>query len=273
MTVYDNIKYILALYYLLLNSVFMEECTIINCQCCCHKLYPQQINIKEMLMDQFKDDASSASGYMLFNDDENEEIVDKCGLMSDSDALWERRRKLHSGEIKPHSHEDFKHHFKPLEVLKAECPDIEEDSTSVRRSKSPKKSQSITTQNTGKQTNAKLMQNEQTRLTRKTEVNNERNRNIADPQISRDDYKDNANIGQSRSEQPDTVEPVALNPLHKYKINERDIIIRDIYTQAVRSMKCIYPNMDATSDEFRSYVNSEADRLLRVWMEKEERKN
>ena len=209
------------------------DCSVIQCKCSCHKLYPQELNIKELLISQMemeletKPESNTASKSNNSDDESANHFKNK-----DQDSLWERRRKLHSGEIKPHKYEDFKQQFQSHESLIQQIPDFNNDD------------------------DLKLLQKEQ---------NAKKERVVQKvAQLKRKIESDDLN-------DPDR-EPVILNPLHKYKITERDNIIKDVYTRALKSMQIVHPAVDFKSSIFKDYVNDEADRLLKIWMEGENKR-
>lgn len=225
------------------------DCSVIQCKCSCHKLYPQELNIKELLISQMememeleletepemksntasKSSTASKSNTASKGNNSDDESANHF-KNKDQDSLWERRRKLHSGEIKPHKYEDFKQHFQSHESLIQQIPDFNNDD------------------------DLKLLQKEQNAKKAIQKVAQGKRK------IESDDLND-----------PDR-EPVILNPLHKYKITERDNIIKDVYTRALKSMQIVHPSVDFKSSIFKDYVNDEADRLLKIWMEGENKR-
>ena len=230
------------------------ECSVIKCKCSCHNLYPQEINIKEMLIGQFKQPGQSEmsapakqadkSKIFLFDDDDADADADADadgGIVanirainsrqnSEQDSLWERRRKIHSGEIKSQTYEDVKHNFQSVEDLKQQIPDFDTDADFLKlasKAATVKKIDVMPCNLKPPNTSIQLV-----------------------AEVSTDN----------------TIEPIVLNPLHKYKVRERDAIIRDIYLRAHKNIKSFYTEINQNSDEFKNYVNDEANRLLTSWM-------
>jgi len=265
-------KYI---FLLVIQFLFTKmECPIVNCQCICHKSYQQEINIKELLINQLKGNKSQSNSMLLFTEDDDDPQNNKQNPLSvddDHERLWDRRRKIKSGEIKPHSHDDFKEYLYINKIHKNSA-----SSSADNNQQNPIKSSDK--EEFAKQTIAQqIVQDsgcEQQRF----------RRNSSDESFARQtvhnecplDRKENGSTnaskpitGRPKSEPLGDV-PVPLNPLHKYKINERDIILKDIYTKAVRLVKSEHPALDVNCSTFKNHVNSEADKLLKIWMENDE---
>lgn len=60
--------------------------------------------------------------------------------------------------------------------------------------------------------------------------------------------------------------PTRINSLHKYKVQERDQILRDIFARAIQLAKEKYPDDVDNKLEFQKLINIEADKLLEIWM-------
>jgi hypothetical protein len=147
------------------------DCPIPSCKCVCHNKYPQEINIKQLMIEQLEK--------------ENEDDL----IMMGQNDLWERRRQLHSAQKS-----EKEQQINELEPVQ-ESEELIHDSTN-----------------------------------------------------------------------PSIYNPVPLNRLHKYKIKERDKIIRDIYGKAYLNIKIQHDKLDTKSKKFNELVGKEADRLLSIWL-------
>lgn len=222
------------------------DCLVPNCKCSCHRSYSQEINIKELMLQQI--DAAKSSGsllniestkssgnpMMLFTDEEETNNETEMATWGNQDDLWARRRRLHSGEEKPLSHDEYKDHFPKLDDLKKQFGNLDFDNVDG-----------------GESENIRELQK-----TRRDELAAPETRKIRN---------NNVNPMPQPVESP-FPKAVVLNPLHRYKREERDNIIREIYSKALANVKSKHSTLDPSSKQFTEYVNNEADRQLELWM-------
>lgn len=224
------------------------ECEIANCKCVCHIYNPQQPNIKELLIKELEKEmmgdvsdsnnassTGSASGSNTASSTTTSRTDNvQTSYFSDQDDLWERRRRLHAGEEKPLSHEQYK----------AQLPSAQD----IKR---------IYGVDIPTQKSAELIKPaEPTKVAECPSLATKEAPNLIASEL-KSDPTPNASIPK----------PTPLNPLHKYRVKERDQIIRTIYQRAVNETKYKYKNLDSNSKEFHEYVNKEADRQLEIWLQ------
>ena len=225
------------------------DCLVPSCKCVCHRQYPQEINIKELMLQQIELEyggkneedkpvsnvvpTSNQNVMLLFGNDEieNDNITRKM-YGNDGDLLWERRRRLHNGEENPLSHEDYTDAFPKLEDIKKQLgiDELNEDS--------------------------------------RPNISSERRRQSTKMELSSAETPSQQYINNKPTKESLVgPKPILLNPLHKLKIKDRDELIRKTYTKALKNVKSLYSKLDENCDQFKEYVNKEADRELEIWME------
>ena len=264
------------------------DCAVPSCKCTCHRQYPQDINIKELMLQQIEKEYSSeksvvpSSGseintMLLFgnNDEENEKINNQ---MFDSDPLWERRLRIHSGQEKPLSYEDYHNQFPKQEEIKKQLGtdsfDFDEDSKSnelwERRRRihsgqeKPLSHEDYRDQFPKLEEIKKQIGLTQVENTTQKEASKLNEKVVSSQQYLNNKQKDNIPPIKEYFVGP---KPVPLNPLHRLKIKERDQVLRDIYSKTLKNIKNLYSKLDEKSEQFKEYINKEADRQLELWME------
>ena len=193
------------------------DCIVPNCQCSCHIKHPQEINIKELMIQQLE-----------------KEAMPENLLNQDYDDLWARRVRIHKGEEKPLSYDNYKNNFPKLDEIKQTLGVSEFDNPKYQQKSSPPPQHQMPPPPLQKLSPPPQQQ-------------------MPPPQQQKEE-----------NEAP-FPKAVPLNPLHKYKISERDIILRDVYYKALNIVKNKYTNLDTKSKEFNEYVNKEADNQLEIW--------
>lgn len=215
------------------------DCPVINCKCTCHILNPQEPNIKELLIQELEKEMS------MENNTSELQTLEKMSetYFDEQNELWQRRQRIHNGQEVPLSFDEYKSSFPKLK-------DVEKiygvESTTAKASP-PAKSGIV------EQTTAKASPEN---------IHGRRSNNLAEPIDT-----DSKVIDPTESFPTNAPKPVPINPLHKYKVKDRDRIIRDIYNRALSDIRKRYNTLDTQSQEFNELVNKEADRLLDIWLQ------
>jgi hypothetical protein len=285
------------------------DCAVPSCKCSCHRQYPQEINIKELMLQQIEKEYggpstenmsdSKKNAMLLFGDDDEEnEGAFKQMYGSDGDALWDRRRRIHNGQEKPLAHEDYRNQFPKAEEIKkivtsASLNDFDEDSKPNElwdrrrrihngqekplahedyRDKFPKAEEikKIVTSASLNEFDCDGEEPFDVRMIRHKKGVKPKNQEEAPKSkvvpSQLDQSKNQEEAPKSKEEYFLGPKPVLLNPLHKLKVQERNQVIREVFTKALKNVKNLYSKLDENSEQFKEYVNKEADRQLELWM-------
>ena len=262
------------------------ECEIPSCTCICHVYNLQQPNIKDLLMRELEkemaaDNGESYSTHMVEHPSRvdnlrmnnldandrcaNDQSKDTTSYFSDQDDLWERRRRLHSGAEKPLSHDDYRTQLPKMEDVQR-IYGVEVQPNKLPPAPVLKKSPAHIPQQAHTPKQSALAQSVQSQVQSSVQspVQSALENKVSQQSALAQSVQQSL---QSEFNNPSIPKPTVLNPLHKYKIKERDQIIRTIYTKAFNDIKQRYKNLDTTSKEFHEYVNTEADRQLDIWLQ------
>jgi hypothetical protein len=271
------------------------SCGVKNCKCSCH--YSSEPDIKQLLLSQFKTDQSDEidnveqqeiykqQSMLLFGDNDEENEKASTSLLGDSDELWERRRRLHSGQEKPLSYDDYHHQFLKLEQLKKIQPINEEEQDEIYAIQNARRALLNQTQEFATlkpEPTKEVKKPEPTKEVKKPEPTkevkkSEPTKEVKKPEPTKEVKKSEPTKEVKKPEPTKEVKkpgedyigpkPVPLNPLHKLKVEERDVIIRRIYGRAVSNVRSRLKTFDAKSAEYKQMVSAEADTLLDEWMQ------
>jgi hypothetical protein len=207
------------------------ECPVINCKCTCHILSPQEPNIKELLIQELEKEIAAEN---IPNESHVLEKVTET-YFDEQNELWQRRLRIHKGQEAPLSFNEYKDNFPKLDDVK-KIYGVEDPRDQVPT------------------TNAQPAASDN--------IQPKRTDNLQDYKVTDHTIIDPTDVFPTNAPKP-----VPINPLHKYKVKERDRIIRDIYGRALSEMRKRYPMLDTQSQEFNELVNKEADRLLDIWLQ------
>jgi hypothetical protein len=218
------------------------DCIVPNCQCSCHIKHPQEINIKELMIQQLE-----------------KEAMPENLLNQDYDDLWARRVRIHKGEEKPLSYDNYKNNFPKLDEIKQTLGVSEFDNPKYQQKSSPPPQHQMPPPPL-----QKLSPPPQQQMPPP-----QQQKSSPPPQQQKSSPPPQQQMPPPQQQKEENEAPfpkaVPLNPLHKYKISERDIILRDVYYKALNIVKNKYTNLDTKSKEFNEYVNKEADNQLEIW--------
>jgi hypothetical protein len=248
------------------------DCLIPNCKCSCHIKNPQEVNIKELMIQQLEKEA------------ETKDLINQ-----DYDDLWARRVRIHKGEEKPLSHDEYKTNFPKLSDIRQQLEAIDfdkniQENKSIElqsgKKESPQKitkvNQQVESQPAKKDANnidKKLPEQKSAKVNQQVESQSGK-KELPEQKITKVNQQVESQSGKKELPEQKSCEqnnspfpkPVPLNPLHKYKVAERDLILREVYLKALSITKMNYPKLDIKTKEFNEYVKIEADNQLDIWL-------
>jgi hypothetical protein len=228
------------------------DCLVPNCKCYCHIKNPQEINIKELMIEHLEKEA------------------EKDLINQDYDDLWARRVRLHKGEETPLTHDDYKNNFTKLSEVRKQLESFDFDKNQPEKlSTKPNQSAKIndltstkTNQYAKTDDSTSAKPNQSAKINDLTSTKTNQYAKTDDSTSAKKEITEQKSCEQYNNPFP---KPIPLNPLHKYKVAERDNILREVYLKALSITKMNNPKLDIKSKEFNEIVKKEADNQLEIW--------
>jgi hypothetical protein len=225
-----------------------------------------ELNIQTLLDKSAPYDGyESDTAHTIYTPEIYAQIIDGDDILDDSEALWERRRRIHRGEESPLSFEDYKHQLpKHSDILASlnnlgitdntlKSYSINEELSNVKKTEikiKPGSAQTGATQTGATQTGAAQTGATQTGAAQTGAAQTGAAQTGA------------AQTGAAQTEPL----PTPINSLHKYSVKDRDKILQNIFNQAVNNVNLQNKGVTQSKEIIQQLINIEADRLLNIWL-------